>query len=52
MDAQTEPDGKSGRYVTRFSVSIPPAAEKSCLNTVANIAGELGLTCDWDTVTP
>lgn len=50
MDAQRLPQPLSmpggGRYVTRFAVSIPAASTDSCLNTVANTAGELGLSCD------
>jgi len=34
-------------YVIRAAVSIPEKSEKSCLATVANTAGELGLRCDW-----
>jgi glycine cleavage system transcriptional repressor len=42
MDAQRVPE--QGLYVTRFAVSIPERAE-ACLNTVANTAGELNLSC-------
>ncbi len=48
MDAQAIPAGKGSRYVTRFAVSIPPASVTPCLNTVANTAGELGLSCSWE----
>ena len=48
MDAQRVPVPGGSRYVTRFAVSIPPASADACLNTVANTAGELGLTCSWD----
>ncbi len=34
-------------YVIRAAVSIPKESEKSCMATVANTAGELGLRCDW-----
>ncbi|MBI2236792.1 MAG: amino acid-binding protein [Magnetospirillum sp.] len=42
LDAQRL--SEQGLYVTRFAVSIPERAE-ACLNTVANTAGELNLTC-------
>lgn len=42
MDAQRVPE--QGLYVTRFAVAIPERAE-ACLNTVANTAGELNLSC-------
>jgi len=48
MDAQRVPVQGGSRYVTRFAVSIPPTSADACLNTVANTAGELGLTCSWD----
>jgi glycine cleavage system transcriptional repressor len=38
------PDGDI-RYAVNISVWIPSGAESSCLATVANTAGELGLTC-------
>jgi len=48
MDAQRLPMPGGSRYVTRFAVSIPAAGANSCLNTVANTAGELGLSCAWE----
>lgn len=48
MDAQTVPEARGPRYLTRFAVWIPPASAQSCLNTVANTAGELGLSCAWE----
>lgn len=42
LDAQRLPE--QDLYVTRFAVSIPERAE-ACLNTVANTAGELNLSC-------
>lgn len=47
MDAQTVTDPHGSRYVTRYAVWIPAAAQEACLNTVANTAGELGLACSW-----
>jgi glycine cleavage system transcriptional repressor len=48
MDAQMMPDARQSRYVTRFAVNIPPASTDPCLNTVANTAEELGLSCQWE----
>lgn len=48
MDAQRVPSPGGSRYVTRFAVSVPPAGAASCLNTVSNTAGELGLACSWN----
>ena len=42
LDAQRLPE--QGLYVTRLSVAIPERAA-ACLNTVANTAGELNLSC-------
>ena len=47
MEAQTLPDSGGSRYFTRFAVWIPASNIDSCLNTVANTAGELGLSCGW-----
>jgi glycine cleavage system transcriptional repressor len=47
MDAQRLPE--QGVYVTRFSVSITARAE-ACLATIANTAGELGLSCTAEEV--
>jgi len=47
MDAQTLPGGGDGRYVTRFALNIPANSVNACLASVANTAGELGLTCSW-----
>ncbi|MCR6632078.1 MAG: amino acid-binding protein [Magnetospirillum sp.] len=45
LDAHRLPE--QGLYVTRLAVAIPERAE-ACLNTVANTAGELGLSCHVD----
>lgn len=42
LDAQRIPE--QGLYVTRMAVAIPERAE-ACLNTIANTAGELNLSC-------
>jgi glycine cleavage system transcriptional repressor len=43
LDAQKLPDAEGGRYVTRFAVSLPPERAETCLATIANTAGSLGL---------
>ena len=43
LDAQKLPDSEGGRFVTRFSVWLPPDRTALCLAAVANTAGSLGL---------
>lgn len=45
LDANRIPGPGGGRYVTRFAVAIPLRSSQACLATIANTAGELGLTC-------
>lgn len=45
MSAEHMPDLAGGQYVVRFDVNVPPDAVERCLNTAANTAGELHLTC-------
>jgi len=41
--------GKAGfEYAVIVSVSIPADSARVCLATVANTAGGLGLSCDWE----
>lgn len=47
MEAQRVVWDDTSRYLTRFAVAIPPGSAASCLATVANTAGELGLSCRW-----
>lgn len=42
------PDGT--RYAVIFAVYIPEEHVRSCLATVANTAGGLGLSCEWEEV--
>jgi len=37
-------------YTVNISANIPDAAQQSCINTIANTAGELKLTCQIDAV--
>jgi glycine cleavage system transcriptional repressor len=43
LDAQKLSEAEGGRYVTRFAVWLPPDRAETCLATVANTAGTLGL---------
>lgn len=45
MSAEHMPDLAGGQYVVRFDINIPAGAVERCLNTAANTAGELHLTC-------
>ncbi len=47
MNSRKTPGSKIPQYEILFSVSVPHEAENSCLATVTNTAGELGLTCQW-----
>ncbi len=40
--------GAHASYAVRISAHIPPECAESCLNTVANTAGELSLDCRVD----
>lgn len=48
LDAERLPG--STDYVMRFEVAIPERNVGSCLATLANTAGELGLTCHTESV--
>jgi len=48
LNSERIPDGADTRYVVRIALNIPPEAEASCLATVVNTAGELGLSCAWE----
>jgi glycine cleavage system transcriptional repressor len=45
LEARKLPEAEGGLYVTRFAVLIPEAETSSCLATVTNTAGALGLSC-------
>ena len=47
LNAERIPDEQGGRYVIRLATSIPPEKADSCLATINNTAGELGLSCHW-----
>lgn len=42
--------GTAASYAVRIAAHIPAGRAESCLNTVANTAGELGLNCRIDAV--
>lgn len=48
LNSERIPEGTDMRYVVRIALNIPPATETSCLATVVNTAGELGLSCAWE----
>lgn len=51
LNSQRLPDGTGGsRYVVRVDLNVPDATQASCLATVVNTAGELGMTCEWEQV--
>lgn len=45
LNSERVPGSGGDVYVVTFGVSIPASAEQSCLATVDNTAGELGLSC-------
>lgn len=50
LNAERVPEGAGTRYVVRIAISLPDAdAAAACLATVSNTAGELGLSCGWET---
>jgi glycine cleavage system transcriptional repressor len=50
LDAQKLPDSEGGRYITRFSVWLPPERAQLCLAAVDGTAGSLGLACRAEAV--
>ncbi|MGC2853895.1 glycine cleavage system protein R [Novispirillum sp. DQ9] len=50
LNAERVPEGAATRYVVRIAISLSDAgAAEACLATVSNTAGELGLSCAWET---
>ena len=47
LNSERVPGSDHNTYVISASVAIPESAENTCMATVANTAGELGLTCSW-----
>lgn len=50
LNADRTPGPDRHNYVIRISAWIPEDTATTCLATVANTAGELGLTCHWEAV--
>ena len=50
LNAERIPGPGNDQYVVNMAVWIPEASARSCLATVANTAGELGLSCHWEKV--
>ncbi|HEY9080890.1 glycine cleavage system protein R [Magnetovibrio sp.] len=50
LNSERVPGVGQRQYVISASVAIPPQNENTCLATVTNTAGELGLTCQWTNV--
>ena len=48
FNAERVPSSVGTVYAVIMAVHIPKAAAASCLATVANTAGSLGLTCHWE----
>jgi glycine cleavage system transcriptional repressor len=49
LNSERLPAASETRYVVRAALNIPAEAETSCMATVVNTAGELGLSCTWET---
>ena len=50
LNSQIIPEADDYHYSINISVSIPEETEQSCLATVFNTAGEMGLRCSWRAV--
>jgi len=48
LNSERIPGTGQRQYVISVAVAIPPQNENTCLATVTNTAGELGLTCQWE----
>lgn len=50
LNSERVPGGDHDQYVISAAVAIPPNSAKTCLATIANTAGELGLHYDYTDV--
>ena len=50
MNSERVPGNTQDQYVISAAVAIPEDSAQSCLATISNTAGELGLNCSWDKV--
>ncbi len=51
LNSERVPGAEQGHYVISTAVAIPEGKAQTCLATITNTAGELGLICTWDAVT-
>lgn len=51
LNSERVPGTGQRQYVITAAVAIPQQNQQTCLATVTNTAGELGLSCHWDKVT-
>lgn len=52
LNSERVPGGTHDQYVVSAAVAIPDDTAQTCLATITNTAGELGLNCSWDKVAP
>lgn len=50
LNSERVPGGEHNHYVITTAVAIPTDNAQTCLATIANTAGELGLKCHWEEV--
>lgn len=50
LNAERIPEPSGLTYAVIIAVHIPQKATRTCLATVANTAGSLGLSCRWETL--
>ena len=47
LNSERVPGGAHAQYAISIAVAIPADAANTCLATINNTAGELGLSCEW-----
>jgi len=52
LNSERIPGGAHNQYVISAAVAMSVANEQTCLATITNTAGELGLDCEWEKVSP
>ena len=50
LNAQRVTSSRADQHVIHMAISVDLARADSCLATVANTAGEVGLACRWEAV--
>ncbi len=48
LNAQRIPASRGDQYVIYITISVAPSRAEPCLATIANTAGEVGLSCRWE----